>query len=426
MPDFTWSKRRRGRVSAGRRRAPWAAAGLSAVLLTVSSGCSGAADAPAAPDCASAPGITGDTVRLGLLMSDSGTAASQVIGARSGIDARIESENDRGGVHGRRIVYDWRDDGSNPAANLIAAQDLVERGGIFGLLSASVVATGSADYLHEREIPIAGLATEPAWSSYDNMVSYLNRVPTAVVYDTLAQFARSKGVQRAVIVKTSMSAASEVGAQRIERILRHAGIEIVAAVDYTPNGITAATLGRQIAQTGADGLFGALAGDQFAEVYNGAVAAGAPLRAGVGTNGYGHELLSRYGAKIAGAYFYLAYQPFEADTPAQREYQAALARHAPELHPPDAQAAVESYIVTDLLIRGLDAAGPCPTRAGLLAALRSITDFDGAGLLPGPVDLTKGFGQSASCLTFVQVNQAGTGFDVEQPRCGQPISGPAA
>lgn len=48
---------------------------------------------------ASAPGITGDTVRLGLLMSDSGTAASQVIGARSGIDARIESENDRGGAY---------------------------------------------------------------------------------------------------------------------------------------------------------------------------------------------------------------------------------------------------------------------------------------------------------------------------------------
>ncbi|WP_066063936.1 ABC transporter substrate-binding protein [Frankia sp. EI5c] len=395
----------------------------AAVLAAAAVGCSPAAtDTGSSTACAAAPGVTDDTVRLGLLLSDTGGAADQVIGARAGIDARIRAENDKGGVRGRQIVYQLRDDASNLDQNLVAAKALVEKDEVFALLSATSVATGSAEYLHAAGVPIAGLAMEEAWTTNDNMVSYLNRLPSTVVFDTMGQFARSRGVERAVIITSSTSVASQVGAGRIRKILQYAGIEVVANIDYSPGATTPATVGRQIAKSGADGMFAPITGDDFVDAYSGAMAAGAALKVGLGVSGYGHELLARRGTAMSGAYFYVAYLPFEAETAAQRTYLDALARYSPELDPPDAQAAIESYITTDLLLRGLDAAGPCPTRENLLSALRSIPDYDGAGLLPAPVDLTKGFGQAARCLTFVRVDQAGAGFDVQEPSvCGNPI-----
>ncbi|WP_347177138.1 ABC transporter substrate-binding protein [Parafrankia sp. EAN1pec] len=371
------------------------------------------------------PGVTKDTVRLGLILTDTGTTAKLFIGARAGIDARIRSQNERGGVRGRTLVYDWRDDESNPAQNLAVARELVENGKVFGLLSATSVATGSAQYLHGARVPVAGLAMESVWSTFDNMVSYMNQMPSAVAFDTLGRFSSAMGVQRAVIVMTGSSETSRAGATWIAKILQYSGIGIAATLDYSPAAITPALLGRQIAQLRADGLFVSMPGDDFSDIYYGAMTAGAAFKVGLGVHGYGHELLARNGTKIGGAYFYVPYLPFEANAPAQRAYLDAVTRYAPELNPPEAQAAVESYITTDLLIRGLEAVGPCPTRDGLLGALRSISDFDGSGLLPVPIDLTQGFGQPGRCLTFVRVNQAGAGFDVMKPPvCGELIPSP--
>ncbi|EFC79408.1 ABC-type branched-chain amino acid transport systems periplasmic component-like protein [Parafrankia sp. EUN1f] len=417
-----WKPQRRPYWARGRSRD--LAIALSVILLGATVGCSTPDESASPTACAAVPGVTDDTINLGMILSDTGTAASQAIGARAGADARFSSQNEAGGVHGRKIVYDLRDDQSDQGENLAAAKNLVEKEGVFGVFSATSVSTGSAEYLHSARVPVFGLAMEAAWGTYDNMVSYLNRFPSSVVFDTLGKFAKAKGVQRAVILTTGTSVASVAGAGRITSILQHSGIEVVGTVDYAPALTTPATIGRQIARTGADALFAPVTGDDFIDAYQGAMAAGADLKVGLGVSGYGHELLARKGAKMAGAYFYVAYLPFEADTVAQQTYLDAIARYAPELDPPDAQAAIESYITADLLIEGLQAVGPCPTRQGVLTALRSISDYDGAGLLPAPVDLTQGFGQSARCLTFVRVNAVGTGFDVEQPSvCGDQIAG---
>lgn len=404
------------------RRFRRSALALSLALLGVSAGCSGTTDTAAPTACAEVPGVTDTALRLGMVLSDTGPAASQVIGARAGAEARLRLQNAAGGVHGRQLVYDWRDDQSSPQWNLTAARELVEHGDIFSLISATSVAAGSADYLKEAGIPVAGLAMESVWTTHGNMVSYLNRIPSTVIFDTVGQFAKARGVKRAVILQTSTSLASQAGADRFEMILRNSGIDVAGRIDYTPAATTPTAVGRLIAHSGADALFAPTTADDFVDAFQGAKAAGANLKVALGVSGYGNELLARRGAAASGAHFYLAYLPFEAKTPAQQAYLDAIARYAPELDPPNAQAAVESYITTDLLIQGLRAAGTCPTREGLLDALRSISSFNGAGLLPAPVDLTQGFGQSARCLTFVQVNTQGTGYDVEQPSvCGNPI-----
>nr|MDT0667665.1 ABC transporter substrate-binding protein [Micromonospora sp. DSM 115978] len=108
---------------------------------------------------------------------------------------------------------------------------------------------------------------------------------------------------------------------------------------------------------------------------------------------------------------FTTYQPFETASPALDAYRSAMVTHAPELSTPDREVAMLSYITADMFLRGLEAAGPCPTRENFMTALRGVSDYDGAGLIPGTVDLDASFGDFNLCWTFVRVNESGTAFE---------------
>jgi hypothetical protein len=140
--------------------------------------------------------------------------------------------------------------------------------------------------------------------------------------------------------------------------------------------------------------------------------AGAHIKVVLIPSAYDKKVLHENGARIAGLSSFANYVPFEANTRAGRSYLAAMARYAPELQPPDQELALVSYIFTDLFLRGLEVAGPCPTRTGFIDALRAVHDYDAGGLLPGKINLTTDFGQLSTCYAFLRVNAGGTGYDI--------------
>lgn len=365
-----------------------------------------------------APGVTPDEVKIGFVISDRGISANVFQPARSAVEARIGVANEAGGVHGRKIVYEWRDDQSDAGINLQAARDLVESQNVFGILEMTGVAVGSAAYLNEHAVPVVGRAIEPVWSDYRNMFSYANLVPSTAV-DTFGIFAKSLGGSRAAILSAHVVPASRAAGNLFAQSLTAAGIEVVADIDYTPGTISPDRVARQIRESGADTLMAALGPEDFATVYAAAQEAGAQLLA-LTPMGYDRNVLQTFGPKLAGVYIFLSLQPFELETPAHQAYRDAMARYAPELQPPEQEAALGTYITTDLLLRGLEEAGPCPTREAFIANLRAVDDFDGGGLMAGSVDLEAGFGQPSRCYTFVRVNPAGSAFEAvtDTPVCG--------
>jgi hypothetical protein len=52
----------------------------------------------------------------------------------------------------------------------------------------------------------------------------------------------------------------------------------------------------------------------------------------------------------------------------------------------------ESGVGTDFMIKGIAAAGENATQEGTIKAMRSVTSYDGAGLLPNPIDFKTIFG----------------------------------
>jgi branched-chain amino acid transport system substrate-binding protein len=128
---------------------------------------------------ASAPGVTPTTITIGGTVPITGPAAAFGSVGR-GSDAYFRYVNAHGGVHGRKIVYKYLDDGYEPARTVLATQQLVEQEKVFALFDT--VGTDNAlairEYVNTRQVPdlfvgsgVAKIAAEHA--RFPWMMGYL-------------------------------------------------------------------------------------------------------------------------------------------------------------------------------------------------------------------------------------------------------------
>ncbi|WP_307874634.1 ABC transporter substrate-binding protein [Frankia nepalensis] len=392
---------------------------LVAVLVTaLAAGCGGGSgDAPdASPaDGCDTPGIGADEVRLGFVYPDSGAGAESLSVAMSGFIARVEQANADGGIHGRRVVYAWRDDASTADQNRAVVRDLVENEDVFGLVEASIAAAGGLDYLVERNIPVTGMPAEPLWTdpANRNMFAYSYVFSDGPSVSTFGDYAKAQGGTRAAVIQNDVTETGNGIGSKISASLLAAGIPIApGSFVYNPAITDPVQLGQQLRAARVDVVSAAFAGKDLAEVVRGIREAGAPVKVIITPSGYDKSLLNEYGRTLRGLTAAVNYVPFEiGGGPAHQKYLKAVSTYAPELQPPDQELALVTYILTDLFLYGLDKAGECPTRAGFVDTLRA-SQYDAGGLLPGPVDMTKDVGQIGLCYSFMQVNQDGTGYEV--------------
>ncbi|EIV92528.1 ABC transporter substrate-binding protein [Frankia sp. QA3] len=394
---------------------------VSAMLLLVVAGAGGCSTSGvASASTCDTPGVTADQVNLGVLYPDTGAVASAFGAVRSGIDARLGVVNSTGGVHGRKITYEWRDDQGAAATNETAARDLVDGRRVFGIIEATLAASGSAQYLADRDIPVTGLAAEQVWSKYENMFafSYVSAAPT----DTYGQFVRSQGGSRAVVLQTALSTGVSNASARYARSLDGAGVQVLDTLNYTPGADSPLTVAQRIAALDPDTIISVIQPDALVAVLDTLRAAGRSPKVILSASGYDRRLLRTYGPRVAGLVVPVFYRPFESGGPAIAAYTTAMTRYSPQIDAPEQDLAVTSYIEADMFIRGLELAGDCPTRQGFITALRSVTRYDAGGLI-SPINIKTGLGKPTTCYSFVQANPRGTAFDVVAPDlCGKELA----
>ncbi|MBL7498932.1 ABC transporter substrate-binding protein [Frankia sp. CNm7] len=395
-------------------RLPRLLVALVAVLATACSASTDQASSDPGADGCDTPGYSAGEIRLGFVYPDSGAGASALAAARSGFIARIEQANAAGGIHGRKLVYSWRDDGSSPTQNLEAVRDLVENENVFGILEASISAATGAEYLREHNIPVAGVPAEQFWADpqYRNMFAYAYQFTDGPSVSTYGEYIEAQGGTRAAVIENDVSPVDHDVATRITSSLASVGIPTVPnRFVFNPTITDPVQLGEKLDQANVDVVITTTNGSALAEIVRGVKAAGAPVKVVFAANGYDKGLLTQYGSALSGLSVATSYVPFEFGGPAHQAYLRAMQYYAPELLPPDQQLALVAYIDTDLFLYGLDKAGTCPTRDSFIDTLRAST-YDAGGLLPGPVDLTRDFGQVNLCYTFMKINATGDRYDV--------------
>lgn len=126
------------------RKTAFGAAGLAIML---------AASVPANADD---PGITEDTITIGSFLPLQSGFAAGANQLRDGADAYFKWVNDQGGIHGRKINWIVENDSYNPQQAVAVARKLVDRDGIFAIVSTIGTVTNLAalPFLVQRGVPV--------------------------------------------------------------------------------------------------------------------------------------------------------------------------------------------------------------------------------------------------------------------------------
>ncbi|WP_007512686.1 ABC transporter substrate-binding protein [Pseudofrankia saprophytica] len=402
---------------------------VMAVLLALPAaiaGCAASPDTNSGPGqtCSTnIPGVTATSVKIGYIYPDTGPAALTTVfrGARAGASARIDQQNDQGGVNGRRIDLVWGDDQSNPDAFLLTAHRLVDSEKVFGLVLNSVVVDKAVGWLAQEDVPVTGTASSVVWSEYPNLFHFGNRYnpgDTSVIGD----FVKARGGTKAILVTDRDLSATQNLAAKFAPSLQSRGVTVVDTLSYTQGITNPASLVARIKNSGADTLIGAAQTESFIDVYAAAKAAGVRLRVALASSGISPDLLAQRGGDMAGMTVLSTIAA--PDSPARAAYVEAMSTYAPEAVDPTEELAIGGYVAADQMINGLRLAGACPTRQGFIDALRSVTKYSAGGLI-APIDVSRPR-QPTLCENFLTVDPTGKNLVVlPPPAARRPPHSPA-
>jgi ABC-type branched-subunit amino acid transport system substrate-binding protein len=382
---------------------------VAGVVGTVATFGSSAGGAAALDD-----GVSADSIKIGYIFSKTGVAGSTFLNADKGCEARVDRENAKGGVNGRKIDVDMVDDQS--ANNKTAAQDLVQNKHVFMVVNNSSFAglSGTYRWLLDNKIPMVNGGFDGTYygePGNEAIISALGNVVAAegVTYDTLPKVMKQMGAKKVAALAYGVSSSSTAAATNLLKYaVPKVGLKpgyLNTTVDFGGTDVGPLVLG--IKNSGSDAVYLPMVANSNLAVVQGLKQNGVPMKSMVLATGYGQPLLDQPVAKTLGPDVVLAsgFAPVELKTKATKQFQADLKKYADYTGVPDF-GIYTGYITCDLAIKGLASAGNPPTRAAFAPNLRKTKTYDQAGLACQPIDIsveTYGEASPDACSYYVKI-----------------------
>ena len=362
--------------------------GVSAamVLSIAATGANAATPAPAANNnaaCPATPGVTPTTVNFGWIGPKTGAAAANYQYSSEGAQLRIDQENAKGGVNGRKIVFKVYDDGSNASTQISSVQKAIQSDNMFGL-TAQTNTTAMYPTLKDNNIPVTGFSN-PAFGTDRNAFgdngATLSSNPNLVSTGTLEKL-KQMGVTKIANINHVSTGASASGNGTANLIPLVGGLTQVLRIADEPQGTHDATsTALRIKNSGADGAVIVGFIDGGISIMNALKQQGVSLK-GVSLVGLSDPAVLKTANGALEGVLGTNYGTVPVGVPnnaAVRTYANGM--KAAGLNPYSA-AAPQGFLGADLFITGLKLAGKCPTRESFISNLRNLTKYDGHGLLP--------------------------------------------
>jgi ABC-type branched-subunit amino acid transport system substrate-binding protein len=406
---------------------------ISKVLLTaalalplVVAGCSNSNSATTTAPASAAP------ITIAYVSSLTGPAASQDGSSPAGFQARIAQQNAAGGVNGHKLVPLVIDDQTNPSLTATAVQSAISKGA-FGIVSQSPLFFTAAKYPQQQGVPVTGSYDDgPEWGTqpYTNMFASDNGSvdPKYPVNTQLGDFLKQHGGTTVGTYGYSVSPSSSRAAIGTAQSFVHAGGKVGVLDTNVPFGGVDFTSQALIAkQHNIDAMVPAMDNNSNYALATALKQAGVNLHAVVYATGYEPSVIgSPVWANLQGAYFLSLFRPFALPNAGTQQMAAALQKYAhftKDQFPTFSQ--YEAWAGADLMIKGLELAGPNPTRAAVIKDLRALTSYDANGLLPQSFDYSTIFGHNPpqTCAWFMKAQANGFVPVSSQPICGKDLPG---
>jgi branched-chain amino acid transport system substrate-binding protein len=352
-----------------------------------------------AGNTASAPGITPDSYTVGVVVDETGVAASNDKGYAA-FKARIDAQNDAGGVFGRKINLVFQDGQSSATLNLTAVQKIVLTSNPFVMVDDSYALSSSYRYLVQQKIPtVTGGYDGPEYADPGN--EYL--LPMLIgnigknyppINTIVPNFMKQQGVTKGAGLGYSISPSSSAAAERIADGLATVGLPgayVNTSIPFGGENVGSVIL--DMKRQGVDGAYLAMDNNTNFAIANAAIQNGLTFKALVMATGYDETLLDNptalATAEKGNVFIASNFVPYEAPTPGVNRMRATFQKY---LGIPTTQHPIFGYWIgysdAQLLIDGLMAAGRNPTRQAFVDAVRSFGDWNDDGLFCSGVSFT--------------------------------------
>ncbi len=383
------------------------------------------------------PGITNKAVKLGFIFSETGVAGSTFKNSGKACQARIDAQNAKGGVNGRKINVEIIDDASS-GANLTATQDLVKNRNVFAVVNNSSFAFLSYRYMLDQGVPMIGGGFDGTYygqkGNEDILSSLGNSAPfTGLSYDNTAKVMKQLGAKKTAALAYGQSASSTASAKTLQDFAVPAvGLDPVytnTSVDFGTSDVGPLVLG--IKNSGADAVYLPMVAASNFAVVQGLAQNGVDMKANILATGYGQDLLDDPIASTLGpnTVLFQTYKPVEVKDKYTKQFQADLKKYAGLTGVPD-YGQYTGYITCDMAITGLERAGKTPTRRGFIDGMRKAGTYDAAGLNCATYDIsleTYGKYPDTGCAYYLYVKDGKfVVMNKGKPITGKLVGSPAA
>lgn len=352
--------------------------------------------------CPPVPGVTADSVAIGVVFPQSGPAASVFANFGVAAQLRVDEVNRKEGINGRRIIlrsYDDRNDAI--AQKAVAKQALAD--GVFGIIAASQQQS-MYPALAQAGVPVTGLPNVPPYGTDLNVFGAFGAYSTTYASTAAAQrFKRAKARSVAVVTAKSpgaQNAAKGFVASLTATKLTQAGATYVVEAEQENLSLVAS----KIKSSGATGVnVVSLVGSGTSLLRSLKAQSATPVMTLVNGLSNPKDVLEADGALDGAVGAPYGTIPLQLDHAEVKRYVAGMAAKGVDPYSPLAPI---GYVAADLMAAGLTGAGQCPTRADFIRVQRGVSEYLGAGLLPGKVSFTPGVtpdGDPQKCTWFLTV-----------------------
>ncbi|MDQ1432753.1 MAG: branched-chain amino acid transport system substrate-binding protein [Actinomycetota bacterium] len=361
----------------------------------------------------SSEGVTGNSVKLGFIWSGTGVAAPNFQDSAQACKARVDAQNAKGGVNGRKIDLQTVDDNSS-AANLTGAKDLVQNRNVFAVVNNSSFAFLAYRYLLGAGVPLIGGGFDGTYYSQKGNENIIDAggngspPPAGIIFTNGTDVAKQLGATKIGSVGYGISASSSGVARDTQKYAAPASglkpVYLNTAVDFGTTDVGPIALG--LKNAGADAVYLPLDGNTNLAIAQNLQQNGVPMKAVLMASGYGQAMLDSPITKTLDSSDVVSqiYKPAElASDPAVKQFRSDLKKYGGITGVPD-YGAYTGYISCDLAITGLEQAGKNPTRQGFIDGLHKLGTYKAADLTCQPLDISlTNFGKTPtkSCQYFV-------------------------
>jgi ABC-type branched-subunit amino acid transport system substrate-binding protein len=327
-------------------------------------------------------GVAPDEIVFGQAAVLQGPASALGLGMKEGLLAAFDEVNRKGGVHGRRIKLTSIDDGYEPSKAIVATRKLIEDEKVFALIGpvGTPTAVATQPLAAAAKMPFIGAFTGAGFLRNPKLDNVIN---IRASYDAETEAWVRHLTEDLKISKIAIfyqdDAYGRAGLSGFEKAMKKRGLAIVAEGTYERNttAIKTALLAVRKAAPEAVVMVGAYQPSaefiklarkiEFNPVFvNISFVGASALASALGTEGAG-VIVSQ-----------VVPFPWDASIKVIADYHAAIKARDPKAEPEFVS--LEGYLVGRLAIAALERAGPEPTRAGLLKAVKESSAFDLGGL----------------------------------------------